>query len=229
MKKFILSTILSYLICNVTLSNTVYDHVQAQSEADDIPQSVQFISTWLENYIGKPNLEQKLPYKRSICPFVPRATAKNLAYYVEIPEINVSQDDLINKIRELMEIYKNKEPIDEKKAIFKTLLIILPNLSEEDSENLILDVQLALKKEMVEQGYMIGEFTPKNTLPGEYNKDFKPSQCPLPMLAIRSMTRKDLKFMHQDKDGALKEELVKLFSNRYGSSPEIEEILAEFK
>ena len=57
------------------------------------------------------------------------------------------------------------------------------------------EVHRARKTEVVWCGWMLGQFYPGCTVPGLWNRQFRPLDAPLPMLVLRPMTSADFPFL----------------------------------
>jgi hypothetical protein len=56
-------------------------------------------------------------------------------------------------------------------------------------------VQQELKPDFVHEGLMVGQFYPGCREPGLWNRDFRPLESPIPLIAIRYMVSNDFPFL----------------------------------
>ena len=76
-----------------------------------------------------------------------------------------------------------------------SLVVVFPDVSDEEAPGYVDEVQRALKDSFVEEGLMLGEFHALNRTPSVYSETVFPNQSPVPMLAIRHMVITDWRFL----------------------------------
>jgi heptaprenyl diphosphate synthase len=168
------------------------------------------VLTWSNTFLAQENeLIRRPKGSQVVCPFV-KPTLDNDTYYITFaPEIT---DGNISEIEKIaighIEKFKKLLPMGRSSVYKKGLLIVFNNLSEDDA--LALDtVHANVKDEFVANGLMLGQFHAKCDERGAYNPDFKVSQAPYPLLAIRSMAVHDVLFLN-------KREWFEKFDSLYG-------------
>ena len=152
---------------------------------------------WLEHFLTKPH--PALGRTGLVCPFVPRALKMETIQMVEVSTQGLNQTELEALVKDCRETFLNQFPQQGSLAIYKALLLIFPDIQNEQC-GIVDQVQQKLKPFFVEKGLMLGEFHRFNQSPGLHNPDFRPLQSPVPMLAIRFMTEADLPFLSRTTD-----------------------------
>jgi hypothetical protein len=153
------------------------------------------IATWVREFLARPH--PQLGRKGSVCPFVPLSLEMDSIWMAEVTDPAPSLESVSAIVTEYLRVFTTTEPLTGADAMQKSFLIVLPTLDGDNPEwtRLVDDVQLALKKQFVEKGLMLGEFHAGNETPGLRNPDFRPLRSPIPMLAIRHMVDSDLPFL----------------------------------
>jgi hypothetical protein len=197
-----------------------HDQVKnGEFDADINREDLQKIADWLENFIAKPS---ELRGKQGpVCPFMPGCFRLKLAFY-KIVRGNLSESDMEDIIEASFTEFCELDPKTGPKSIYKTLVFHFPDVTKDELEVMATKVQRKLKPRFVPKGFMIGDFGPNNSETGLYSKTFFPFRSPLPFIAIRSLTKEDFIFMHQEKDAENQVGLVKTFMNRFGRTTDME-------
>jgi hypothetical protein len=154
---------------------------------------------WVHQYLVKshPDLGRRGP----VCPFAQGALDKGLLYLAVYPGRPESVDEVTEALVRYRDWFLELQPFARDSAQFQSILVLFPDMAQEDASRLIDAAQLRLKAEYVSRGLMIGEFhdgpPPKA---GLWNSDFRPLRSPVPMLAIRSLVPTDFPFLRDDPD-----------------------------
>lgn len=156
---------------------------------------------WVKNFLAKPHPD--LGRGGPVCPFLPRTLKLNTLRLVAIRGENLSQQQVEELVKGYRDIFLELDPQEGEEALYKSILLVFPDISIQETSNIIDDVQHNLKPFFVEAGLMIGEFHKLNGTPGLHNKNFRPLRSPLPMLAIRFMVEADLPFLQRRSDEPL--------------------------
>jgi hypothetical protein len=82
-------------------------------------------------------------------------------------------------------------------AAFHTgaLLAVFPDLDSTVAPTFIDGGHALLKPQFVAQGLMLGEFHPRSSVASVRNPDLHVMRCPVPMFAVRALSRHDLAFL----------------------------------
>ena len=159
------------------------------------------ILDWAVNYLAADNENIKRPRgSQSICPFVKPSIDNNTFLFAFHPEVNGTSE---NHLEELMlsyiETFKKTGPFRSGDTYKKTLIVVFPNIPNDDS--CILDVvHKMVKDKYVENDLMIGQFHPNCDDRGVYNRRFKVSIAPYCLFSIRQMALHDILFLGGKKE-----------------------------
>jgi hypothetical protein len=147
---------------------------------------------WLEEYISRPHHE--LGREGAVCPFVAPAIDRNTLYMAFHYEVTGEENLIRDILNCYIPIFIDQPPADEPTRVYKTLLIVFPNIPEE--ETTVLDrVHAQVKTEFVQNGLMIGQFHKQCPEPSARNPFFLVSIAPIPVIAIRHMAIHDILFL----------------------------------
>lgn len=163
------------------------------SQADS--KQLREITTWVKGFLAKPHPDLGRP--GPVCPFIPRALKLNTISLAVIRTQDLEQPQIEAIVKHYRDLFLQSEPQSGESALYKSLLLVFPDVQEAEAPTLIDGVQQNLKPFFVEEGLMIGEFHPRNQTPGLHNSHFRPLRSPVPMLAIRFMTESDLPFLQR--------------------------------
>jgi hypothetical protein len=165
---------------------------------------------WAREYLSQPH--PALGRKGPVCPFVPKSMEKNLFFLTVCPELNPGKDQVRQTVLTFRDVFTSLQPTNFPEAQFKTILILFPYIPRDRVTALIDETQAELSFEFTPRGLMVGEFHdgPPNK-PGLWNPDFRPLDCPVPMLVIRHMVDTDILFLQREKD------LVVNYLERFGT------------
>lgn len=163
----------------------------------DLPYLIE-TTKWVRNFLAKPHPD--LGRTGPVCPFLPKALQLESIQLATVHTKGVTQQAVEDIVRHYRDTFLELEPRSGDLALYKCLLLVFPDVSEEEAPVLIDNVQQKLKPFFVEQGLMIGEFHQRNATPGLHNPNFYPLRSPVPMLAIRFMTESDLPFLQRTTD-----------------------------
>jgi hypothetical protein len=151
---------------------------------------------WSREFVAQRN--DNLGRPGTVCPFVATSTRNQIAWFVEVPGDIEQRSDVEAVLHELRETFLRLEPSSGQEALFKTIIIVFPDMAPENAQDFIDKVQFDLKPSFVEEGLMLGQFHPASEQPGIHNPEFRPLRSPIPMLVIRYMVQKDLLFLQGD-------------------------------
>lgn len=167
--------------------------------------------TWANTYLASPDPNIQRPgSNQEICPFV-RDSLKNDSFYMAFhPEVNGQRDEPIQRIMcEYITIFKETPPFDPTEHRKKALLAIFPEIPAE--RTFVLDiVQAKIKHKFVNSGLMVGQFHQNCNERGVYNRGFRVSISPYPLMAVRHMALHDIIFLKEN------EAWFKAYNIRFG-------------
>lgn len=154
--------------------------------------------------IKRPGINQE------VCPFVRSSIETDSLYMAFHPEMNGQRDWPIEKVMyDYIDVFNETPPFSPLERKKKALLVIFPEIPL--CRTHVLDIVHAkIKSTFVDSGLMVGQFHLNCDDRGVYNRGFRVSLCPYPLIAIRHMALHDIIFL---KD---KEEWFKAYNIRYG-------------
>jgi hypothetical protein len=160
-------------------------------------ESLSAINQWVDTYLTKshPNLGRK----GAVCPYVAHSVRINHLFVTGIRDNLYDFDTLCNFIRQTRLSFLQLPSASEKDKVYRSILVLFPDLSAQASNDLFIRLLEVLKTEFVELGLMLGEF---HALPPEkvglHNPNFKPLYSPVPLLAMRHMVKTDILFLEDN-------------------------------
>ena len=159
------------------------------------------IMEWANTYLAADNEHIKRPKgSQAVCPFVRSSIDNNTFLFAFHPEVNGQSEEHLEKLMlSYIETFKKTGPFKAGDTYKKTLLVVFPNISNEESY--ILDVvHKMIKNTFVENDLMIGQFHPNCDDRGVYNRRFKVSVAPYCLYSIRQMALHDILFLRDKKE-----------------------------
>ncbi|MGH9968803.1 MAG: DUF6875 domain-containing protein [Pyrinomonadaceae bacterium] len=169
------------------------------------------IMEWVNNYLTVSNPNIRRPgSNQEVCPFV-RDSIENDSFYLAFhPEVNGQRDEPIQRIMyEYINIFKETPPFDPVERRKKALLVIFPEIPPE--RTYVLDiVHTKIKHKFVDTGLMTGQFHQNCETRGIYNRGYRVSISPYPLIAVRHMALHDIIFLKENEDW------FKAYNIRYG-------------
>lgn len=169
------------------------------------------VMAWTKTYLMADHPDTKRPGdNQQICPFVRASMESDSLYLAFHPEINGQRDWPIEKVMyDYIEIFNETPPFSPAEKRKKALLVIFPEIPLERAY--VLDIVHAkIKSKFVDSGLMAGQFHPNCDDRGVYNRAFRISISPYPLIAIRHMALHDIIFLKDN------EEWFKAYNIRYG-------------
>lgn len=171
------------------------------------------MNCYLREFLAKPH--PLVGRKGPVCPFVPGSLRMD-AMYVSVIKTGKKTSQAIAKVkacaRQFVTRFHELEPQKGRKAAYKAVVLIFPDVPLHKAPKVIDDVQSKLKPDFVAKGLMIGEFHLRNNACGLRNESFYPLRTPHPAIAIRRIVPTDLVFLTPTKYPV---ELRKKFLNSY--------------
>lgn len=159
------------------------------------------ILDWVEGFLARPHPD--LGREGKVCPFVPESLARNTIQFfvVRLADKDPNDTSVIEKhVQHFRDYFLQQEKSEGKANIFRSLLMIFPDITDDEAPVLIDSVQKKLKPSFVREGLMLGEFHAHNQGPGLRNPNFRPLRSPIPLLAIRHMVESDIDFLSRSID-----------------------------
>jgi hypothetical protein len=178
-------------------NSTLYRPDDVARLARDLPV-IERVAKWCNEFLARPNSE--LGRTGSVCPFIPRSLVMNRVAFVVVRTQNSSEAEIDRTIAKYRDVFLSMEPVSGPGAMDKAIIVILPDVSDEDAPAMVDETHRRLKAQFVDAGLMIGKFHPLSEQGGLHNPGFRPLRSPIPMLAIRNMVDSDLPFLNRVDD-----------------------------
>lgn len=159
-------------------------------------EALRQIVTWVERFLSNPH--PQLGRTGDVCPYTKSSMKKEYLWLTVRRGKALSVEDVYTSVMKYRDWFLEIAPSSEKESLFKTILILFPDIEVEDVPRTIDVVQQQLKPEFVAEGLMIGQFYPHCPEKGLRNLDFRPLQAPVPLLVMRHMVRSDFPFLEKD-------------------------------
>jgi hypothetical protein len=166
---------------------------------------------WVRNYLMAENCHIKRPgNNQEVCPFVRASVESDSLYLAFHPEVNGQRDWPIEKVMcDYIDVFHETPPFSPAERKKKALVVVFPEIPL--CRTYMLDIVHAkIKSKFVDCGLMVGQFHPNCDERGIYNRGFRVSVSPYPLMAIRHMALHDIIFL---KD---REDWFKAYNIRYG-------------
>jgi hypothetical protein len=161
------------------------------------------IVDWCENFLGKPS--GLVGRSGNVCPFVPGAMMRGSLKFAVVA-LTKHSVEAVAEIEEMIdacrEHFLSGESVDGEVDIFGSMVLIFPDVANEEASVVIDPSQRELKPTFVREGLMLGEFHAFSATPGLRNRCFRPLRSPTPLLAIRHMVESDIDFLMAPNDPA---------------------------
>lgn len=154
------------------------------------------ILEWVKANIAVPHDEVKRDTNdQTVCPFVAPSIDNDQFYLVFHTEVTGQSLEMARQIvLGYIHTFRDVGPWDERQQLTKALLVVFPNLSEQDSQ--MLDViKQSVKFSFVEKGLMLAQFHPTCDQRGVYNQGWRSQVSPHCFIAIRHMAFHDILFL----------------------------------
>lgn len=151
------------------------------------------IADWSMSYLCTP--EPALGRSGVVCPWSP-PSIKQGHFYLECQRSEgLAPEQIAARMLERLETLRAMEPRTGRNASLKTVVVLFPELSEQEAGAVIDDLHGRLKPLFVKQGYMLGEFYANSSKCGIRSQSFRPLRSPVPLLVIRDLVRNDVVFL----------------------------------
>lgn len=163
---------------------------------------------WTENFLARPHKD--LGRAGPTCPFVRPSLDRNSFWLTAVEGSAPSPAALERMVLGYRDWFLELDPREGEDAQYKAILILLPDLAPADYAAVVDATQRKLKPDFIKQQLMIGQFHALSEEPGVRNPLFRPLKCPVPLLAIRSITSGDVVFM-KAADGTYDKDYLKSY------------------
>jgi hypothetical protein len=163
------------------------EHLSFEEASMDLAFSQ--VIAWIEQFLCAPHAD--LGREGDVCPFARAAMVRNAIefYRNESEDIAGLERDIEMHLSEFEEVAR---------ANLYSCRIIVPTRMEH-ADRAVAEVQRLWKPRFVQKHLMLGQFFQNCQESGLWNKDFRPLQTPVPLLAIRNMVPTDIAFLYHEK------------------------------
>lgn len=168
---------------------------------------------WAENFLTKPNRD--LGRAGPVCPFAGPSLERRLFWLTSIHGDQNDLDELEQTVLGYRDWFRELPTESADDSVYKTILILLPEVSSDKFASIIDATQKKLKPAFLKDHLMIGQFHPLSEESGVQNPGFRPLKAPVPMLVIRYMTSGDIVFM-KDEDGEYNPDFLSTYLRTFG-------------
>ena len=135
----------------------------------------QVMLCYFRDFLAKPS--PLLGRSGPVCPFVPTAMKLNSIYLSVIRNVNTKLK-ISQYTEKCLDLFFKLEPTQGKTQMYKTIVLVFPDVTLADAHECIDEVQRELKPKFVAQGIMLGEFHMLNNSAGLHNPNFYPLRTP---------------------------------------------------
>lgn len=198
-----------FLLSNVELTNPV----NWPSVNPTLLPHFLLVLWWAENFLTKPNKE--LGRAGPVCPFAGPSLERELFWLTAVSGAQINQEALEEIVMGYRDWFRELSVKSADDAQYKTILILLPEVTSDKFSSLIDATQKKLKPAFLKDQLMIGQFHSLSEESGVQNRAFRPLKSPVPMLVIRYMTSGDIVFMKND-EGEYNPDFLTNYLNTFG-------------
>ena len=173
------------------------EKTSALSETDR--DALRAISRWLDDFVTKPHKD--LGRQGSVCPFVPGSLERRALSLASEHIAGLDAPDVVDLMDDYKRFFLSTSPTDRDDEIYKTIIVVFPDLPAERAGGLFNEVLEQLAGPAYEEdGIIFGPFYKGNEGTAIYNSNFLPFQSPVPFLFVRHTVLSDWKFFLDDPD-----------------------------
>lgn len=155
--------------------------------------SIAVATDYIHNFISKQNLG--LGRSGMVCPYTSGSLKRSSLYFTIYPKNLSNKEESQKAILDYLKIFMNMEPRDDISKVFKSFMILLPEVKNEEADDVVEKLQNELKPFFTKKGLMLGQFYPGCDSQGVHNRNFRPLSSPMPLLVIRHMVKMDYVFL----------------------------------
>lgn len=172
----------------------VFDALRGRAELTEVDVAARGIlnevARWTVDYLCQAN--PNLGRSGDVCPYTEVSMREGLLFSAVCHVFDADpRPAMITVMRQTMKVFESRTPQIGNRAALKAMLVLFPGLEGEWID----DVQDKLALDFAGRHLMIGEFHAECRKPGLHNREFRPLQSPVPLLAVRHMMLTDLAFL----------------------------------
>ncbi|WP_213776888.1 DUF6875 domain-containing protein [Caballeronia sp. dw_276] len=183
------------------MASSLSDSERLSLDEASVDEGFSSVIEWIERFLCAPNTE--LGRLGDVCPFAKTAMLKRSVEFYRNRSKSVSclLADVELHMEEFLQSGANQD-------VYRCRIIVPANF--DDAVAAVEYVQKQLKPAFVERHLMIGQFFQDCEEPGLWNKNFRPLQAPVPLIAIRNMVPTDIAFLYGE------ESYVRAYLEKFG-------------
>lgn len=151
------------------------------------------VARWAKEFLTKP--DPMLGRSGHVCPFVGASIREQRFLLTVLRGAARTPRAADQVILRLGRYFLQMEPVAGRAAQLKTIVVLLPDLPEQETAEIINGIHQRVKPHFLRHGLMLGEFFKDNSKSGLHNPHFRPLRSDTPLLVIRSMVLTDIAFL----------------------------------
>jgi hypothetical protein len=150
------------------------------------------VLAWVQEFVLQAHPHLGRP--GAVCPRLAPAIRRNLVRLAAIRTVSTSVDEAYDIGLSLGALYRDLFPTPGEYQS-GALLAVFPDLPSDAAGAFIDGGHARLRMHFVAGGLMIGEFHPQSPVASVHNPQLLVMRCPVPMFAVRALSRHDLLFL----------------------------------
>jgi hypothetical protein len=199
------------LTTNLVLVEDVDDASRMRQFSRRDLDALRAVPNWIKTFVSRPhpNLGRAGP----VCPFTPGALQRHTLWLASEHIGERGVPEVVELVRDYQRLFKDARPRDGDDAIYKSFVVVFPDLSPERAKALLTAVldQLGAPS-YARDGLVMGPFYETSEGTAIYNATFHPFTSPVPFLLVRQAVVSDWKFFLDDP------EFFDLWARRFGET-----------
>ncbi len=155
---------------------------------------------WVREYVVRPNPNIGRP--GTVCPYVPGSLDRRTLWFAPEHASELEVREVVGLMDGYRRLFLERAPLDSEDAVYKTIMVVFPDIAPERAKELFAEVLGQLAEEAYEQdGIIYGPYFEGNDAPAVHNMDFRPFESPVPFMFVRHTVAGDWKFFIDDDAG----------------------------
>ncbi len=185
---------------NLFLPQDLEDPDRTSWLADGDLNALRSVADWIKTFVASANKD--LGRTGPVCPFVPEALERKTLWLAPEHLSGGSVSDVAELMNRYRRILMQAQPTEGDGVNYKSLVVVLTDLSAERAKTYMDDVQIQDLKRLsyVEDGVVIGDFHARNEGTAIRNLNFRPFKAPVPFLLMRHTVLSDWMFFLDNED-----------------------------
>ncbi|OPC76728.1 hypothetical protein B4N89_45415 [Embleya scabrispora] len=147
---------------------------------------------WIHHFVLRPDARLNRP--GAVCPRLAPALARGRVHLVAARTQAPTTSEAVRVGPHCGDLYDALHPdADDHRSA--ALLVLFPDLEPEGASAFVDGGHRLLRMSFVARGLMLGEFHAHSTVTSVHNPELPVMRCPVPMFAVRALSRHDLMFL----------------------------------